>query len=170
MIDSGKGRSNVDRLKLAGYEVPRVIASAVSSAINFNYGTGDASSDMLTEKYMEWENEIKWLKRKFPTGKKGITRAGILAAILVAKIAGYDDEKLDSFCDVLTTGITSKACDVTVIALRDFAMTQGTIGSVAQREAYAKTQSALKAYEKNIVQKRLPSDKHYYTTSGLFVR
>lgn len=172
MIDCGKTRNSRDRLQLAGYNsAPRVILSALNCALNMNYGRGSSGTDMLTEKYKQWHKELEWLNTKFKTGRKGITKAGVLGGILTAKIAGYDEHKLNDFCDVLISGVTLKPTDTTIIVLRDFSMTQSSQGRMAQEELYWKTQSALKAYEKNNVRKTLSAKKNeYYTTKGLMVR
>jgi hypothetical protein len=50
-------------------------------------------------------------------------------------------------------------------------MTQSGQGSIAQEELYWKTQSALKAYEKNNVRKTLSAKKNdYYTTNSVMMR
>lgn len=172
MIDCGKPRSSRDRLQLAGYDnAPRVILSALNLVLNMNYGIGSSGTDMLTEKYKQWQKELEWLNTKFKTGRKGITKAGVLGGILAAKIAGYDEQKLNDFCDVLITGVTLKSTDTTIIVLRDFSMTQTSQGHLAQEELYWKTQAALKAYEKNNVRKTLSAKKNdYYTTNSVMMR
>jgi hypothetical protein len=140
------------------------IQAAVSVAMMRGLGHrgGGADTATMAERsafYRRFANEIDSVIAKFPTIRRGISQANVLAAIARASLY-LSESDINQFCEVLQSGMpTGDSRDVTVIKLRDRLLQSGHPGgTTASKEIYAIAAAALRAFgEKRAITRFYPT-------------
>lgn len=127
-------------------------SSVISVANYFNKRShrGKLGSKAETIELIKENKDVFLFLKRFSSKKfpRYVFPCGVKAAVCAAFKNGYDEEKLDSFGDVLASGIVSDENDVPIIRLRDYLMANSKCGgNIAQDDAYMRAQNTLKAYE-----------------------
>lgn len=95
--------------------------------------------------------------------KSRLRKSGLSAAIFNAYLNGYDREKLERFCEVLTNGIVKDDAEIPIIKLRDIVFGQLSKNGVSRTLLYFQTQATLYAYANNIPLVKLEkANQEYY--------
>lgn len=170
--DIGVGRTLVDTAVLMKKEQKVLKSSKVMAALKcsidceFHGCTSSVSKSLLIDEaernieglsfistYMNGENKIK-----------GIAVAGVWGAILNAYNCGYEYEKLDHFCKVLTSGMTTNKEDFSILVLRNHLLSSclGGRGSRHQLDQFLRTQNALYKYENGVETTKCCASKEIY--------
>jgi len=152
MIDRGAPRSAYQSLNMHGLGVDIKRISVANTHIRLTHGgkgfyTG-AVSDKETERTLEKHRaQIDTACRLAAHGKQsGIMRvAPTMTAVFHALLCGADTERLDSFCEIVNTGVCTKKADTAAIAVRTMLENKrGGKGSTTERyNTYLMTISAI---------------------------
>jgi hypothetical protein len=143
--DTDAPRRPADILKLMGYEVSFTEVAIVRALMN-----GTVRRATMTEIVEAWETHQEAAQeayRMFPQPKKRHISIAYVMAPLARAWYTHDRERLQKFADVLYSGLATRKGDLSVILLRDYLLQlPGIGGDQMQKEIYAKTESALRAF------------------------
>jgi len=165
-IDSGRGRSLVDNLRLGGgvgavgpdvmATLRAILGHGVSVAL-----TADEAKTALERHRDALEFALKHVPKN---GVRGVVTADVRAVVARAWYSA-DLARLQRFCEVLKTSIGSDEADRTVILLRNYLL--GRVGNdyATRLERYGKTERALLAFLRG----EPPLVRLYAATSELFL-
>lgn len=104
-----------------------------------------------------------WLYERMNKFKRGIRKVGTLSALLQAYESGYPEEKLDTVCECLATGIMASAEDALVVKFREKFGISTTDSARTRKEQYMCLQKVLYDYEHGKKTARIaPSKTEYY--------
>lgn len=155
--DIGVARTTTDTAILMGVSSPiiknRLALSILRAAILMEYSSGrsELSKITLIDEAKRNESALSFVlgHAKKQNKLKGLSIASVWAAILNAYLSDYSYDKLENFCEVLTSGMTVDEADFPIIKLRNYLLsTAGQSGQGADKEKFIKTQNALYAYER----------------------
>jgi hypothetical protein len=155
--DIGVARTTSDTAILMGVSSPiiknHLALSILRAAILMEYSSGrsELSKITLIDEAKRNESALSFVlgHAKKQNKLKGLSIAPVWAAILNAYLSGYSYDKLENFCEVLTSGMTVDEADFPIIKLRNYLLsTAGQSGQGANKEKFIKTQNALYAYER----------------------
>ena len=122
------------------------------------------SAEMCANYIIQHRNGFQFLYEHQTSCKSRLRKATVWAAILQAYESGYNYDRLARFCEVLNTGITQGAEDISAIRLRDrlFTIISGNQG--VRKSLYLITQYSLKQFELGKCNARMrESAKEFYT-------
>ena len=90
-------------------------------------------------------------------------KSSIAAAIFNAFLNGYEREKLERFCEVLSYGLIQNENEKPIITLRDNMLSAKEMSKQDRTKMYLQCQAALKAFEHSKINVDLrKADKEYY--------
>lgn len=146
--------------------------SAVHTAIEGQKASNGYSKIRLLSEMKKHEEACAYIYHKIicknsstPQNRK-LRKAPLLAAIFNAYINEYDRDKMDRFCDVLTTGFTENDTEFVIAKLREMVIVSNDLGKSDREELYLKAQQALYSYANNEVVKNIGKNtKEYYPYS-----
>lgn len=142
-IDDVTNRQASDILHYRGIDA-KPIEAAMAAIIAHPTVKLDRSDKV--DAFIKHQDVARAVKRLFPTHKKRITVAAVLAAIGRAWYT-EDHARLKRFAVVLTDGIPESPDERVIILLRDYLQTLKTVsGYEMNLELYKKTERVLKAY------------------------
>lgn len=132
----------------------REIATSNAMAEGMRLGPTGFTKQELAEFFLEHQEAVRFVVAAVPPSAGKAIKSSVGAAIGRAYYS-VDRDVLLAFCEVLTTGITKRPADATVVVLRDFIMASVARGSSSAATLYRKTARALDAYRKGEVLGRL---------------
>ena len=157
--DIGAQRSAKDIAKFEGLdETPFFrnlnMFAAVNIAIAGNAWTRSYSKINLIQEMQKHYDACEFVYNKIfcsvsSRNKAKTRKSSIGAAIFNAYISGYDREKLERFCEVLTYGIVKEDTEQPIIMLRDNILSAQEYTKKERTKMYLQCQAVLKAFENN---------------------
>jgi hypothetical protein len=144
-----------DRLKIGEYDdvidsgnkylIGPVASAIANTALRFNKVAKPSPNEMAD--FIAKHSDAVEFSAKHRKTEKGICKIGIWIAIAAAHESGYPDGLLDSFCEVLTSGLTDDKRMFPAIKLRNWVKSNMSSGETMAKSAYMRTQYALKMVE-----------------------
>ena len=153
VIDNGEARSLSDALHFEwGTRPPNLMTG---TAIAMLRGVSPTRPQLTRQEWAYFATKhrdaLTYAFNKIDaTNRRGVRRAPV-AGVIARAYYHVDHDKLDEFCEVLRTGVASKAGHRSVIRLRDYLLTNTAHGHGANAEAvvvYRKTLRTLAAFLK----------------------
>ena len=174
--DIGAQRSAKDIAKFEGLdETPFFrnlnMFAAVNIAIAGNAWTRSYSKINLIQEMQKHYDACEFVYNKIfcsasSRNKAKTRKSSIGAAIFNAYISGYDREKLERFCEVLTYGIVKEDVEQPIIMLRDIILSAQEYTKKERTKMYLQCQAVLKAFENNDTKVDLrKANTEYYSYS-----
>lgn len=161
--DIGATRTTADTAVLMGIDSPVVTSglalSILRCAIQNEHPEIRAASSKVTL-IKEAENKelaLSWVLNKSKKTHKlrGINVAPVWAAVMNAFSCGYPIDKLETFCEVLKSGMSTSEKDFPIIQLRNWLIGHYEItGRGGENIKFLKTQNALYSYCKGLKRMR----------------
>lgn len=105
------------------------------------------SAEMCVNYIRQHNNGIRFIYDYQNSCKPRLRKAPVWAAILQAYESGFNYDRLSHFCEVLNTGVTQGAEDISAIRLRDRLLTIVSGSRGVRRSIYLLTQYSLKQFE-----------------------
>lgn len=168
--DIGVTRSAADTAILMGITNPVIKSSLALSILRCAIQNEHLESRIAPSKVTlvkEAENNELALSYVLTKAKKthklrGINVAPVWAAVMNAFSCGYPKDKLETFCEVLKSGMSTSEKDFPIIQLRNWLIGHYEItGRSGETTKFLKTQNALYSFAKGLKRMRV-SDTHIY--------
>lgn len=146
VIDIQRVRKEADRLVLGfGVQVSVIEVSAAKVMLAMS-GTVRPCIDTLHQFVTMHREALKFAVEAFPAVKRGVYRAGVIAAIATAYYH-TDRARLSQFCEAIYNGVCNNDSDSAAIATRDGLMgSKAPGGGQQQREDYLMTLRGIEAF------------------------
>ena len=163
-IDVHRARNLSDSIKIGGLSdwIDKDVIAIIRKVTKGGDRMTTREIVAVGEKY---RSQIDFVLCLFPTKKKTITSAPVLAAMVSALIYGESRDRLSSMAHCLVTGIIEKDGDVAAIRLREYAISNpgANRGHVARNDLFMRSQRAIKAFcdSEAISKLYLPKDPIY---------
>lgn len=167
--DIGKARTLKDIMEFEGIEDKALKNPVITGSINYcmTLNSNKVPSKLeVIKTTLKYSDACYFVYYNFVTKRSimGLKRAGVIAAIICAYINNYPEDILLKFLACLSTGVSHTKEDEGVIKLRDYLLRTKTLGRSGQDDCFYRTQSVLKAYQKEKALSRTRStSKIYYS-------
>jgi len=166
-LDGGKGRTVADRMSLSDtfgkHGITHQEIATLRAVLKGLKLAHRVSFSKLSELMASHREAVKFAMRLLSGHHRGIGVSYVRAVIARAWYSA-DREKLESFCRMLTTGVTESPDDAVIVRLRDQLMEVNEVrGIKVQQELYGKVERALLAWidHENLIALRPVSQEHF---------
>ena len=163
-IDVHRARNISDSIKIGGLSdwIDKDVIAIVRKVTKGGDRMTTREIVAVGEKY---RSEIDFVLGLFPTKKKTITSAPVLAAMVSALVHGESRARLSSMAHCLATGVVDGVEDIAAIRLREYAISNpgANRGAATRSDLFMRSQRAIKAYcdSEAISKLYLPKDLIY---------
>lgn len=163
-IDMHRARDMGDAIRIAGFADWIGKDAIAISRIAVEKGSILSMRDIVAV-CTKHEAHYKMVSSSFSTKRRGVTSSPIMAAVVVASVAGEEKNRLQRFASCMISGIPESQDDIAAIRLREHAISSRSAlgGAVGRNDLFLRSQRAIKAFCDNerISRLLLPSSVIY---------
>lgn len=160
-IDSGNSRSMANRVQMSDYDMSwtdKTILSAANLIGRMFSGSNLSHEEDLTEWLAKYRPQIEMVTSHIKRGlMRGLSSAGITAAMIVAAINDVPEAYIAKFLEVFYSGFTTNEAEHHAVMLRDDLIRNNTSKTGTQYAKYAfyRTANRLNQYYKTATGQRV---------------
>lgn len=160
-IDSGNSRSMANRVQMSDYDMSwtdKTILSAANLIGRMFSGSNLSHEEDLTEWLAKYRPQIEMVTSHIKRGSmRGLSSAGITAAMIVAAINDVPEAYIAKFLEVFYSGFTTNEAEHYAVMLRDDLIRNNTSKTGTQYAKYAfyRTANRLNQYYKTATGQRV---------------
>lgn len=160
-IDSGNSRSMANRVQMSDYDMSwtdKTILSAANLIGRMFSGSNLSHEEDLTEWLAKYRPQIEMVTSHIKRGSmRGLSSAGITAAMIVAAINDVPEAYISKFLEVFYSGFTTNEVEHYAVMLRDDLIRNNTSKTGTQYAKYAfyRTANRLNQYYKTVTGQRV---------------
>lgn len=160
-IDSGNSRSMANRVQMSDYDMSwtdKTILSAANLIGRMFSGSNLSHEEDLTEWLAKYRPQIEMVTSHIKRGSmRGLSSAGITAAMIVAAINDVPEAYISKFLEVFYSGFTTNEAEHYAVMLRDDLIRNNTSKTGTQYAKYAfyRTANRLNQYYKTATGQRV---------------
>lgn len=160
-IDSGNSRSMANRVQMSDYDMSwtdKTILSAANLIGRMFSGSNLSHEEDLTEWLAKYRPQIEMVTSHIKRGSmRGLSSAGITAAMIVAAINDVPEAYISKFLEVFYSGFTTNEVEHYAVMLRDDLIRNNTSKTGTQYAKYAfyRTANRLNQYYKTAAGQRV---------------
>lgn len=160
-IDSGNSRSMANRVQMSDYDMSwtdKTILSAANLIGRMFSGSNLSHEEDLTEWLAKYRPQIEMVTSHIKRGSmRGLSSAGITAAMIVAAINDVPEAYIAKFLEVFYSGFTANEAEHYAVMLRDDLIRNNTSKTGTQYAKYAfyRTANRLNQYYKTATGQRV---------------
>lgn len=160
-IDSGNSRSMANRVQMSDYDMSwtdKTILSAANLIGRMFSGSNLSHEEDLTEWLAKYRPQIEMVTSHIKRGSmRGLSSAGITAAMIVAAINDVPEAYISKFLEVFYSGFTTNEVEHYAVMLRDDLIRNNTSKTGTQYAKYAfyRTANRLNQYYKTATGQRV---------------